>query len=196
MRAKKDATLTKHHVNEKWYPKVELRELYVVLDGNGYMIADSDQEVRCQAVHVIQKFRKERGGSMSKSQAESGVNYESDNADVGWSEDELSEEEQSEEDIAMSKDIRYYRVPQLNWGAMSLPLTRNLSDAEFESVIDNAWQVRSYSCHTQAVERTLKIVSDVSSPVYGETERDGFILHRIHSRKLMHKVDTKRDLQV
>ena len=77
---------------------------------------------------------------MNKSQAESGVNYESDDADVGCNEDELSEEEQDEEDIAMSKDIRYYRVPKLNWGATSseLPLTRNLSDAEFESVNDNA----------------------------------------------------------
>ena len=41
---------------------------------------------------------------MSTSQAESDVDYASNYADVGYSEDELSEEEQDEEDIAMSKD--------------------------------------------------------------------------------------------
>ena len=34
---KKDATLTKQNVNGKWYPKVELEEHYVVLDGNDYI---------------------------------------------------------------------------------------------------------------------------------------------------------------
>ena len=62
-------------------------------------------------------------------------------------------------------------------------------------MIDNALQAPSYSCHTQAVERAVKVVSDASSQVYGETERDGFIRQRIRSRKLMLKVDTERDLQ-
>ena len=111
-----------------------------------------------------------------------------------------------EEDIVMSKDVRYYRVPKLNWGETSYytivnlksepPLTRNLRDAELKSVmIDNAWQVPLYSCHTQAVEKAIKIVSDASSQVYGDTERDGFIRQHIRPRKLMPKVDMKRDLQ-
>ena len=114
-----------------------------------------------------------------------------------------------EKDITISKDIRYYRVLKLNWGETSYytmvnlkseatsepPLIRNLRDAEHESVIGNAWQVPLYSCHTQAVERAIKIVSDASSQVYGETERDGFICQRIRSRKLMPKVNMKRDLQ-
>ena len=70
------------------------------------MMADSDPEVRSQVVHVIQKLRKERDGSMSTSQAESGVNYASDDADVCCSEDELSEEEQDDEDIAMRKILQ------------------------------------------------------------------------------------------
>ena len=102
----------------------------------------------------------------------------------------------------MNKNIRYCRVPKLNWGATSYytminlkseatsepPLTRNLTDAELESVIENAWQVPLYSCHTQAVERAIKVVSDASSQVYGETERDGFIRQHVRSRKLMPKI--------
>ncbi len=34
---KKDATLTKQHVDGKWYPKVQLEEHYVVLDGKDYV---------------------------------------------------------------------------------------------------------------------------------------------------------------
>ena len=34
---KKDATLTKQHLNGKWYPSVQLEEHYVVLDGNDYV---------------------------------------------------------------------------------------------------------------------------------------------------------------
>ena len=77
---------------------------------------------------------------MGTSQAESDVDYASNDADVGYSEDELSEEEQDEEDIAMSKesikDIRYYRVPKLNWGATSYYTIINLkSEAKSEPTL-------------------------------------------------------------
>ena len=74
----------------------------------------------------MQKLKKEGDGSMSTSQAESDVDYTSNDADAGYSEDELSREEQYEADIAMSKDIRYYRVPKLNWGATSYYTMINL----------------------------------------------------------------------
>ena len=63
-------------------------------------------------------------------------------------------------------------------------------------MIDNAWQASSHSCHTHAVKRAIKIVSDASTQVNGETKRDGFIRQRIRSKKPMPKVNTKRDLQV
>ena len=77
---------------------------------------------------------------MSISQAEWDVDYASNDADVGYSEHELSEEEQGEEHIAMSKeskkDIRYYRVPKLNWGAMSYYTMINLkSEAKLEPTL-------------------------------------------------------------
>ena len=98
------------------------------------MMADSDLEVRCQAVHVIQKLKKERDGSMSISHGESDVDYASNDADLGYSEDELSEEKQDEEDIAMSKeskkDICNCRVPKLKWGATSYYTMINLKSEQ------------------------------------------------------------------
>ena len=49
------------------------------------------------------------------------------------------------------------------------------------------------SCHTQAVERHVKLVTEASKAVCGPKYRDGFICARIASRQLMAKNESKRD---
>jgi len=39
--------------------------------------------------------------------------------------------------------------------------------------------INIFPCHTQAVERAVKLVTDASTAVCGESARDGFIRARI-----------------
>ena len=48
-----------------------------------------------------------------------------------------------------------------------------------------------YPCHTQAVERCVKLVTEASSAVCGVKARDGFIRVRLESRKIMPYFNTK-----
>ena len=51
-------------------------------------------------------------------------------------------------------------------------------------------------CHTQAVEGHIKIVSELSMKVCGSVKRDGFVRKTIYSRKLLPKVDLKKDYTI
>lgn len=75
------------------------------------------------------------------------------------------------------------------------PLTKRLSPQE---VWDIAFRkatpdFAAIPCHTQAVERGVKLVTEAAKKVCGENARDGFIRSRLESRKLMPKFDTKSD---
>lgn len=48
-------------------------------------------------------------------------------------------------------------------------------------------------CHTQAVERAVKTVTEASATLCNKTEREGFIKAQIASRKAMPKFDSKKD---
>jgi hypothetical protein len=50
-----------------------------------------------------------------------------------------------------------------------------------------------YPCHTQAVERCVKLVTEASSAVCGAKSRDGFIRVRLESREKMPYFNTKAD---
>ena len=53
------------------------------------------------------------------------------------------------------------------------------------------FQPPKYKCHTQAVERAVKLVTEAASSVVGEEARDGFIRQRINSRKEVGRFNTK-----
>jgi len=48
-----------------------------------------------------------------------------------------------------------------------------------------------YPCHTQAVERCVKLVTESAKAVCGVKARDGFIRVRLESRKIMPVFNTK-----
>ena len=50
-----------------------------------------------------------------------------------------------------------------------------------------------YPCHTQAVERTVKLVTEASVSVIDASGRDGSIRNTISSRSKMSKFGSKRD---
>ena len=51
-------------------------------------------------------------------------------------------------------------------------------------------------CHTQAVEGHIKLVTEVSMKVSGSVKRDGFARKTIYSRKLLPKVESKKDFRI
>lgn len=51
-------------------------------------------------------------------------------------------------------------------------------------------------CHTQNVERHIKLVTEVSSNVIGEKKRDSIIKTKLRSRKVMPKFEKKSDFKI
>lgn len=48
-------------------------------------------------------------------------------------------------------------------------------------------------CHTQAVERTVKTVTEASSTLCNKSDKEGFIKAQIESQSGMPKFDSKKD---
>ena len=106
--------------------------------------------------------------------------------------------------------IRKFSVPKLNFQAAhytdmvdlntvnitSTPILSNLSSVDLELSIDNErWEFFDYPSHTQAVERTVKLVTDASNTVYGYENRHAYIKTTPESRKQLPKNNSKKDLQ-
>lgn len=106
--------------------------------------------------------------------------------------------------------IRKFRIPELNFAAEDYidlidwqdcnvtepPLTKNLTIGELEDMVAMEIPDRNrfpYPNNTQAVERTVKIVTEVSQMVCGFETRHGMILTKLHSRKIMPKFESKSD---
>jgi hypothetical protein len=107
------------------------------------------------------------------------------------------------------KSIRTYIIPDLNFEAdeyMSLinwqqsvvtepPLTKTFSDDQIDDFINQQHRldIPKFPCHTQAVERCIKLVTDASLAVCGEHKRDGYIRSIIESRREIPSFNTKKD---
>lgn len=77
-------------------------------------------------------------------------------------------------------------------------MTLSLSEDQLKQVVENPYHsalahVAQYPCHTQAVERAVKTVTEAALAVCGGERRDGFIRSRIESRKNMPKFESKKD---
>ena len=178
------------------------------------MLADSEKEIRVQAVNTILAIR---SGASSQSQPATSSNDDDDD-DGSDEEDEEDEVEEAEEDDAftfeaserkaiLTSTVRKYVVPKINFKATSYtelidlnkagltepPLTLSLSDSQIISFKETPFKVPNYPCHTQAVKRAVRLVSEASSKVVGQKARDGYIRQRICARKELKKFATKRD---
>lgn len=106
------------------------------------------------------------------------------------------------------KTVRKFELPPLNFNSTSCynlinlnnveitvpPMLSNLNVETLEHLYesDEGIQISRIPCHSQAVERCVKLVTEGASSVTEET-RHGFNLNRIVSRKKMPKFDTKGD---
>ncbi|KAE8746239.1 hypothetical protein FOCC_FOCC007111 [Frankliniella occidentalis] len=109
------------------------------------------------------------------------------------------------------RNIRFNLVPTLNfkatnyyeiidWKKVTLtvpPVLRSISNKELinglseDSAIE--WDFQKFPCHTVAVERTVKLVTEASQAVYGPEARDRFIRTTLKSRQQIPKFASKSD---
>ena len=108
------------------------------------------------------------------------------------------------------KGIRKHEIPQLNWSAANWTeiidlkkvkiweprILKKLSKEEVESAVDTPVCFPKYPCHSQTVERMVKLVTEVSSEVYGEKKQQEKAVAVLASRKSRKAYDTKKDYKV
>lgn len=113
-----------------------------------------------------------------------------------------------------ARGLRTFKVPKLNFDAKDYadiitwqdcevtepPLTLNMSDEALKDIVKNGLgkcqNINDFPCHTQAVERCIKLVTEASSAVCGENKRDGFIRARLLSRQQMPNFNSKKQFYI
>ncbi|ESO05609.1 hypothetical protein HELRODRAFT_171263 [Helobdella robusta] len=105
--------------------------------------------------------------------------------------------------------VRVFKVPKLNFDAINYydmidwhateitepPLTKDITTEALEQMImdiPNNIEFLKLPCHTQAVERMIKLVTEASLSVCGEKARDGFIRTKLASQNDIPKFETKK----
>ena len=74
-----------------------------------------------------------------------------------------------------------------------LPLTSNKTNEELIAYKESPLVVPKYPCHTQAVERAVRLVSEASAAVIGQEARDGYIRQRMEAREILPNFETKKE---
>lgn len=110
------------------------------------------------------------------------------------------------------QNIRVFKIPKLNFEAEDYsdivdwqnievsdpPALSKYLDEELKSFITTGEipEIPGFPCHTQTVERHIKLVTEASSSVCGQVRRDGFIRSKIKSKSLVPKFETKKEYKV
>lgn len=111
-----------------------------------------------------------------------------------------------------SNGLRLFQVPSLNFNASSYtdliewnenitepPILKLIPDEDFQIFIeqkgDGDLPLLRLPCHSQAVERAVKTVTEASAKLSNKSARDGFIKAQIESRKAMPKFESKKDFR-
>jgi hypothetical protein len=111
--------------------------------------------------------------------------------------------------------VRQFRVPLLNFNAEDYidlvewqaidryepPLLKEMSDHDIQACVKvsdttHMHKIARFPCHTQATERCIRLVTEASAAVCGQTARDGFIRARIKSRSMMKTFESKSEFRL
>jgi hypothetical protein len=105
--------------------------------------------------------------------------------------------------------VRRFQVPCLNFNSTDYidlvnwrncevtvpPILAGMSEELLKSLIAGqappVMEFENFPCHTQSVERCVKLVTEAAAAVCGAKSRDGFIRARLQSRELMPQFETK-----
>lgn len=74
----------------------------------------------------------------------------------------------------------------------------NLSDEALSTLLSEKQGpcFENFPCHTQTVERLVKVITDASSKVCGDIARDGYIRTKLEARKNLPYFDNKSHIIV
>lgn len=95
-------------------------------------------------------------------------------------------------------DAKCY-IDVINWQEINFdpPILRNHTNEDLIQIIENKGDESllfiRLPCHTQAVERSVKIVTEAAMSACDKKSRDGIIHAKLASRKVMPKFDSKKD---
>ncbi|GBM50003.1 hypothetical protein AVEN_210110-1 [Araneus ventricosus] len=92
----------------------------------------------------------------------------------------------------------------IHWNNTTLspsPLLRKFTNQEIWSKVQSGgtaaeWNLDKFPCHTQAVERCVKLVTEAPQKVVGSNSRDGFIRTTLLSRSSMPNFSSKSHFKV
>lgn len=92
----------------------------------------------------------------------------------------------------------YYEM--IDWSITSYispPVLKNVSNEELITRLSNSqastdWEFCKYPCHTVAVERLVKLVTEASKKVCGKDRRNGYIRATLLSRQTFQRYDSKK----
>lgn len=109
-------------------------------------------------------------------------------------------------------DIRLFRIPEIDFEAQDYSsmihwdavqdlepaMTKHIRECELLELIGrdevvSRLQLQEFPCHTQAVERGVRMVTEAAGSVCGQQNRDGSIRSKLESRDLMPKFNTKTE---
>lgn len=148
------------------------------------MLADDRPEIREQAIETILKARATVATTNSRTRARRKVRKR-----------ELPTLTFDSDDYSRLIDWNVVKVTEPS-------ITQHLSDAELRRILDGDTTILKplqeffdMVCHSQAVERTIRDVSESCTQVFGSTARDGFIRARIAHRAIMPKFETKSEFK-
>ena len=93
----------------------------------------------------------------------------------------------------------YYEM--IDWTEVAVtspPVLIHMSDEELIEKLSGdelfeEWAFRKFPCHTVAVERSVKLVTEAALKVYGHDARERYIRSTLKSRESLPRFDTKAD---
>ncbi|GBM41224.1 hypothetical protein AVEN_180526-1 [Araneus ventricosus] len=105
--------------------------------------------------------------------------------------------------IVPKKNVRNFVPPKINFQASDYfeiinwnscvvyppPILQDLSEDDIKSLINSDTtpirEIEKFPCHTQVMERCIKLVTEASNKVCGHEARDGYIRATLKSRSVM-----------
>jgi len=114
---------------------------------------------------------------------------------------------QAEACVSTQQKVREFLPPKVDESVETLtdllspectfepPLTMKLSMEQLEKIAQEPLLIE-IPCHSQAVERCVRMVTEASSQVYGMDARDGYIKARIKSREMTPSFKSKQHFHV
>lgn len=92
----------------------------------------------------------------------------------------------------------------IDWQNKSLvltepPLLRNLETDDLKKIVVEGniekFDFPKFPCHTQSVERCVKLTTEAAGSVAGQVAREGYIACKQNYRQIMPKFNSKKDFK-